>query len=312
MLIMWLMCLLVVMVLAPALCGEEISEKKGLPLEPTGEAKNKGGLGPGELNIWWEDYREAMNHAEKEQRMLLIYFYDGSPACRDFERLTLKNDAIQKSLLPYVCLRVPTTRTIRHQGESIILLKHQAFAEMLGKPGIAIVDFAHPGRDFYGTVVSTFPFLNGTFYSPDQMQVILGLPPGTLTQRTLIYAVRVHPERPRSADGIPDPILMEEATRHADYQARIGLQGHHHWETRFQRLLSLLPGGLTPQEVCAESWPGQNLLEAAIECVRSWRVSSGHWRAVAAPHSRFGYDMKKGARGVWYATGVFARDRLWQ
>ena len=35
------------------------------------------------------------------------------------------------------------------------------------------------------------------------MAVILDLPPGTLTQRTLIYAVRTHPERPASADGQP-------------------------------------------------------------------------------------------------------------
>ena len=50
--------------------------------------------------------------------------------------------------------------------------------------------------DYYGQVVSVFPFLNDRVYTADQVREILDLPPGTLTQRTMIYAVRTHPERP--------------------------------------------------------------------------------------------------------------------
>ena len=63
------------------------------------------------------------------------------------------------------------------------------------------------------------------------------------------------------------------------------------------------------REVCAESWPGQRLVEAAEECVHSWRQSSGHWEAVSGQHVCFGYDMKLGASGVWYATGIFGDRR---
>jgi hypothetical protein len=59
--------------------------------------------------------------------------------------------------------------------------------------------------------------------------------------------------------------------------------------------------------VCAESWPGENLVEAAIECVRCWRLSSGHWEAVRTQHTVYGYDMKRGSNDVWYATGIFGR-----
>lgn len=34
------------------------------------------------------------------------------------------------------------------------------------------------------------------------------------------------------------------------------------------------------REVCAENWMGQLLVEAAGECVHSWRQVSGHWEAV--------------------------------
>jgi hypothetical protein len=152
--------------------------------------------------------------------------------------------------------------------------------------------------------------LNGRVYDLEQTRVILTLPPGTLTQRTLIYAVRTHPEKPRSAHGRLHPNLGREARWHSGLMARIRRSGHHHWETRFHRINGQIPGGLTATEVAAESWPGQSLLAAAIECVRCWRLSSGHWRAVRASHPYYGYDMKRGSNGVWYATGIFgARNR---
>ena len=149
------------------------------------------------------------------------------------------------------------------------------------------------------------PLLADRCYDPEQTAVILDLPGGTLTQRTMIYAVRTHPERPASTAGHLHPVLATEAERHSHYQASIRLQGHHLWERRFHRLNAELPAGLLAREVCAESWPGQRLLDAAVECVRCWRLSSGHWQAVTTPHPCYAYDIQQGADGVWYATGVF-------
>jgi hypothetical protein len=136
--------------------------------------------------------------------------------------------------------------------------------------------------------------------------VILELPPGTLTQRTLIYAVRTHPEKPASAKGEFHPVLTQAARQHAKYQARTETQGHQNWEQRVNQINAKLPGALSAQEVCAESWPNEELVEAAVECVNSWRKSPGHWGAVRARHRLFGYDMKRGKNGVWYGTGIFA------
>ena len=257
---------------------------------------------------WHTDYDRAMAVAKERGKMLLIFFHDPQKSERfdRFQAETLDHPAVRKRLQDYVCARLPLETKIVVDGEELALLEHKAFQEMLGKPGMAILDFAaHPEDKTYGYVVSTFPLTKRLWYGPKQMQVILGLPPGTLTQRTLIYAVRTHPDRPASTDGKIDPNLLKEAESHSRHQARIRRQGHHRWAARFPRINALLPRGLTAREVCAESWPGENLVEAAIECVRCWRLSSGHWSAVRARQRLYGYDMKRGGNGIWYATGVF-------
>ena len=173
---------------------------------------------------------------------------------------------------------------------------------------MAIVDFAHDDPALHGTVVSTFPLRGNLYYGPAEMGVILELPPGSLTQRTLIYAVRIHPERPASAQGTPNTRLVAEAESHADYQEaadrRAGASGLGLAFSSHCRL----GGAGAPREVCEKwrSWPGQYLVESAIECVRCWRLSSGHWSAVRARNCCYGYDMKRGCNGVWYATGIFS------
>lgn len=256
---------------------------------------------------WLDNYAKAMDQAERQDKMMFVYFCDCSDGghCDRFWAETLQDDKVQQKLQDYVCVRLPLKAKITVQGKKIVLLDHDAFAEMQGKPGIAIIDFRSHGSPLRGSVVSMFPITDSLQYTSEQMAVILDLPQGTLTQRTLIYAVRIHPERPASTEGRASSVLLEEAESHSQYQADIRLQGHHQWGSRFPRIVSRLPGCMGAKEVCAESWPGQNLVDAALECVSSWRQSSGHWGAVRSNHRFFGYDMKRGNNGVWYATGIF-------
>lgn len=265
---------------------------------------------PAEEIAWLSDYAEAYAEAERQGRMLVAYFHgkDDDRRCRRFERKTLGNPTVRKRLQDYVCVRLPLDATVVAGGCERTLLKDRSLKEMLGRPGIVVLDFTDSNSPHYGRVVSSFPIAGRLSYTPKQMNVILDLPPGTLTQRTLIYAVRTHPQRPASTDGSFDPTLAEEAESHSRYQADIRLQGHHHWDSRFHRINAKLPRGLAACEVCAESWPGDNLVEAAVECVRSWRFSSGHWGAVRGSHPVYGYDMKRGRDGIWYATGIFGRS----
>jgi hypothetical protein len=131
------------------------------------------------------------------------------------------------------------------------------------------------------------------------------------TQRAIIEAVHSHPLLPKSTNGVCSEFLMAEAERQAFYQASVGRQGHQHWEKRFQEIIShfkkeeLSEEDLVPVEVCAESWPGENLEKAAASCVHSWYRSTGHWKQVYRYQPLWGYDMKRSENGIWYATGIF-------
>lgn len=261
----------------------------------------------GEVAIDWQhDYGDAMRIARAEGKMMFVWFQGkGNQVSERFEAVSLRDSKVRALLARYVSVKLPQDATITVDGEPLRLLDHPAFQEMNHSPGIAIIDFENRESEHYGYVVTTLPFMTGKFYQfrPEHLAVVLDLPPGTLTQRTLVFAVRIHPERPASTRGAIDPTLVDEAKRHSSYQARIRVQGHHHWGQRFPRLARLL--GLAPQEIVAESWPQEGLVDAAVDVVDSWHHSSGHWQAVYSPQKRFGYDMKKGANGVWYATGLF-------
>ena len=222
----------------------------------------------------------------------------------------LQEAGIRDKLDQYVLAKLPVESRINVKGESLRLLSHKAFAELRNGPGIAVVDFAHPEADYNGYVVSVLPFTPGKYYRfrPEHLETLVSLPPGKLTQRSMILAVRIHPEHPASTTGEEDPILLSEASSASNYQAQIHVQGHHNWETRFQRIMGKLfrrgtPG--TPVEVVAESWPSQDLMDSCVDCVDSWHHSEGHWNAVKAQQASYGYDIQLSDNGIWYATGIF-------
>lgn len=141
-----------------------------------------------------------------------------------------------------------------------------------------------------------------------QLKVLAELPKDTSpTQKALIYAIKMAPEKPRSTRG--SMTLVPWAIDQANRQARLQKQGHHGWNRRFQFINKELPAGYQAVEICAESWPNENMLEAAFEIVHSWRRSPGHWKQVMKHHDYWGYDMSKGMNGIWYGCGIFGDKR---
>lgn len=280
-------------------------------------------------SVWLASYGDAWKVAEERRSLLLLQLW--KPADRQAaERWRLEMSQVPplRGLLANCVLGHCDADQPATAAERQAIGRHPAFAELQGRSGLAIVDLQAPQRATYGRVISLVPATGfsvtgfsatgsnsagsgaeSRFPSASALRVLLELPAGSLTQRTLIYAVRLHPESPRSTDGHSHPLLFEEAEKHSSHQASIGVQGHHAWDQRFHRINARLPAGVIAQEVCAESWPGQDLVAAAVECVHSWRQSSGHWSAVSGRHAYFGYDMKRGANGIWYATGIFGRSR---
>lgn len=268
-------------------------------------------LGTAEVGFsesWHSEYYAAYEAARANNKCLLIWFHPEhwQPEDEKFAQY-FDDEQLAKALGPFVLLKFPQSSKVEIGGKPELLLGHASFRELLKLPGLAIIDLRDKQSEHYGNVVSVYPFRSGRPLDQAKLKVLLDLPTGTLTQRTLIFAVRIHKESPQSTQGAFDPLLANETQKHSVHQASINLQGHHNWDRRFQLISAKLPDRLLAQEVCAESWPGQNLVEAAEECVHSWRQSSGHWSAVSSPHPRYGYDMKRGKNGVWYATGIFGK-----
>ena len=264
-----------------------------------------------EALMWHSDYSQARKAAIDSEKFLCLVFEDGPKTSsgkakssgKDIWSQLAQDADLRESADFHVMARLPRDTTIQLNGKPTTLLKHAAFQEMRGKSGVAILDYTDSDSPHFGRVVSVYP---RRVVPKQHFRELLNLPSGSLSQRTLILAVRMHGERPQSTEGRFHPVLANEAKQHSQHQARINNQGHHNFGSRFHRINARLTGGLMVQEVVAESWPGQGMFEAAVECVSSWRQSSGHWGAVRARHPVFGYDMKRGGNGVWYATGLFA------
>jgi hypothetical protein len=260
---------------------------------------------------WCDDYAAARDAALDAHRPLLVWFYDASrdeANAKLYANVLCDTGVAQRIRGAYVAVKIPLDAKSQTEGATGRLIDHQAFAELRGQAGLAIIDLADKDSLTHGLVVSIYP-LAGRSISPEHLTVLLNLPPGTLTQRMLIFAVRTHPNRPASATGDMHPLLSAEAAAHSQHQARINYQGHHNWDVRFQNINARLPAGHVSYEVCAESWPGQPLFDAAAECVASWGQSSGHWGQVSRQAEYYGYDMQLGTSGIWYATGIFGRRR---
>ena len=262
--------------------------------EPTAAAPQ--GQGP----RWIDGYAAGVDAAEDADAMLLVSVAPGPE--NDAVAARLARPDVQarftRSGTPWVFCRVTGSAADR-------LVADPSLAEMRRGPGVFVVDHAHPEWD--GRVVSILPRTPGKYYrfEPAHVDELAALPAGSLTQRSMILAVRIHPESPQSTCGTCDATLCREAAAHSGHQAAIRRQGHHGWDARSQRVVGAAGGAGSASEVCAESWENQDLLDSCVDCVASWRQSSGHWGAVRAPQAAFGYDIRQGTNGIWYATGIF-------
>jgi len=222
---------------------------------------------------WHTDYDDACKKAMQEKKDLVIYF-------RKDDRLdeVLDDSEVKERLERFICLKVPAS--YQYKGER--LLDHDALTEMMGRPGLAVVSLHDEDLPTNFHVISVHPFVRSRYqwvpdYGVEQVQTILDLPTkASLTQRSMIYAIRVHPERPQSVYAECHAAFLDHAKRHSARQA--GLARQHHADiiaaSNYFRSEWGLPVGIA-SEVVAESWGrvvgGENVLEAAFSSVEAWR-----------------------------------------
>ncbi len=96
------------------------------------------------------------------------------------------------------------------------------------------------------------------------------------------------------------------AQQHADYMARVEVQGHQRWNMRSQAALHTT-GCESVAEICTESWERQRddpPEKLWAEFVRCWRQSPEHWWTASRRHKYIGAAMAQGKNGVWYGCVI--------
>jgi hypothetical protein len=258
--------------------------------------------------VWQTDYDQAAKVALEQKKDLVIAFED-----EPFFETMLNQSELASTIKKFVLLKVSPNYV--HQGKK--LLSQPALAEMMGQSGLAIISMHDAKLGTHREAISVHPRTGSRYhwvpgYGADQVKIILDLPPtATLSQRSMLYALHVHPEAPRSIRGTWQPAFVAHAQRHSHVQANANHQHHANLITAMNSLQAETGIGLSnASEVVAESWGmvvgGENVLEACFSCIDAWRQSSGHWGAVSGFHRYFGYDIARGGNGTWYATGIFA------
>ena len=194
--------------------------------------------------MWLTDYQQAVRQGKEREKMVLIHFTPSvdTAAEQRLRNVTLRDPKVTERLGDYVCLRISIDGKVK-EDKAERLVSHPSFAHLRGAPGLAIIDFHDPDSPHWHHVVTQMPFRSIGYPNSVQMRVILDLPHGSLTQRTMVYAVRMHPEGPASTRGTWDPMLAIEAEQHSRRQANLRRQGHHEWNHRFSPNWLPLAGG---------------------------------------------------------------------
>ncbi|MFN0055896.1 MAG: hypothetical protein ACKV0T_27445 [Planctomycetales bacterium] len=257
---------------------------------------------------WHIDYTAAYRQARDENKLLFIVFRDEkqSRIADQFEREVLAHRDMQAPLEAVTRLALPVDAVQPPDNSDDPpkkLLQHSSFEHMYGRQGFAIIDLTSPRSELNGKLISAHPFSYAGQYSVWNTKIVLALPKATLTQRALIYAVRVHPAAPVSTThGQCHAFLCQQARESSRLMSQYGSVGHHDWGTRSGAISAAT--GRSPQEVAAMGG-NRELLDAAAEVVNQWHGSPAHWGIMSSPATIFGYDLVRG-NGGWYGTGIFA------
>jgi hypothetical protein len=253
--------------------------------------------------VWHDDFLQASTAAKEQRKDLFVHFR--ADASLD---AALDGPTVRQRLANFVCVRLPMDYV--YKGERMI--SRWCFSDMMGRPGVCVVSRHDESLPTHDTVISAHPQAGSRYrWAPGlgahELCVILDLPAhATLSQRSMVYAVSVHPERPRSVLGFAHPGFLGHAARHSARQASLRSQHHANLMAAIGQIQGqtgeYLRGG---SEIVAESWGGEGLMEACYSCVDAWRHSAGHWGSLSRQRRYYGYDIAQGPNGVWYATGIF-------
>ncbi|NQV24786.1 MAG: hypothetical protein HQ518_10495 [Rhodopirellula sp.] len=268
---------------------------------------------------WHRDYLAAYVEASLEKRYLLMFFRE---AVVGGEPLISTDSVFAPSLRPILeqfsrvelplnaAMPAPSHTNGADNDADLpnILLKHRSFRHLGARQGIAIVDLTDPASLNYARVVSVLPLPESGPFNSDELTLTLNLPKGSISQRTLLFAIR---------KTIPDsnlsmrefsPTLIELARRNSRYMANAGQAGHFDQEIREQRIEAEFGPQAELKELVFATESDTTIHDAALQAVTSWIGTPESFEVLDTPATAMGMEMFQNSEsGRWFVTCFVVR-----
>lgn len=287
-------------------------EKRKAPAQESPE-----NAGPEPL-VWHQNYLDAYTEAAQQKRYLLMFFQEASvdsdsavstesvfapgmrPMLEQFIRVELPLDAT-----------VPSTDAdfIEEQGDtSDLLLNHRSFRHLGVQPGLAIVDLTDPASSDHARVVSAVPLPKEGAFGDLDLKLVLELPKGSISQRTLLYMIRrAVPDSSMSMREF-SPVLIELAHRNCRYMAHAERLGSFDESFREAQVIRSFGPDSDLKQLLFATESKATIHDAAIQAVESWLQVSDSFDVLKKPAKAMGMDMfQADESGRWYVTCFIVR-----
>ena len=272
----------------------------------------------GTLN-WHEDYVSAYAEASQQKSFLLMLFRN--PAERDQleaadsplgdPQLRPILEQFSRVELP-VNAAIPATQGDASQDDTIpsLLLQHRSFRHLHSRAGLAIVDLTDPESSNHARVVSVLPLPEEGRFDVNNLELLLTLPHGSISQRTLLFAVRrTVPDSSLSMREFA-PTLTQFARRNCRYMAHREQSVPFEQDVRREAVASEFGPQAELRELVFATDTATTIHDAALQAVNEWMAAADSLETLTAPADAMGMELFQSPEtGRWYATCLVVRHR---
>lgn len=278
----------------PAQLSGRLESPEGEPQPPT----TVGAL------TWHQDYQTAYQQAIQQRQRLLVVFRDTiDPDSINSPSTGLAGPELTPLLTDFVRLAMPANTTIPGQEGGTLLLEHRAFRHLNVQPGIVIVDLTDPESAWYGRVVSALPQPPGGRYTAELVQPFLDLPPGTVTHRSLLFAMRNANPQSQFAAIVGLDTLNRLADRNCRFMAQYGQTGAFDAAHRQSVIETEFGPDAQVRELTFATDDNRTIQDAAILAVESWIADRDNFRMLNGAVDAYGLEMfQTPDSGRWFVT----------
>ena len=241
-------------------------------------------------------FRDAIAGGEPLASIDDVFAPSMRPILEQFSRVELPLNAVMPIL-------ADKNNDSQKKGLPNLLLKHRSFRHLGTQPGIAVVDLTNRSSPNYARVVTVLPLPESGQFQNGSLTLALNLPKGTISQRTLLFAIRsTVPDSSLSMREF-NSTLVELAHRNSRYMANSGQAGSFDQETHRQRIEQEFGPQAELKQLVFATDSEATIHEAALQAVTSWIETSESFDVLDAPATEMGMDMFQNFEsGQWFVT----------